>query len=189
MNGRQLADEALRRHPSLKILFTTGYAKNAIVHGGRLDPGLALITKPFTRAELENKLAEIAATLDRSPCLLLVEDEPMIAMDTTETLTELGFEVEVAANGTDALNIFRRRGSRIDGAILDFGLPDMKGDALVRELRAMNVRLPIVVASGADLQQLRSLLVDDVAIGFVGKPYGIAELRRALQQLGFKAAA
>ena len=188
MNGRQLADEALRRHPGLKVLFTTGYAKNAIVHGGRLDPGLALVTKPFTRSELEAKLAEIAATLDRPPCLLLVEDEPMIAMDTSETLKELGYEVEAAANGTDALNIFRRRGSRIDGAILDFGLPDMKGDALVRELRAMNVRLPIVVASGSDPLQMRSLLADDIAIGFVGKPYGAAELGRALQQLGFKSA-
>jgi CheY-like chemotaxis protein len=52
MNGRKLADEALRRHPGLKVLFTTGYARNAIVHDGRLDPGVQLVTKPFTYAEL-----------------------------------------------------------------------------------------------------------------------------------------
>ena len=40
MNGRQLADEALRRRPDLKVLFTSGYARNAIVHNGRLDPGV-----------------------------------------------------------------------------------------------------------------------------------------------------
>jgi CheY-like chemotaxis protein len=42
MNGRQLADEARRRRPKLKVLFTSGYARNAIVHHGRLDPGVEL---------------------------------------------------------------------------------------------------------------------------------------------------
>jgi signal transduction histidine kinase/CheY-like chemotaxis protein len=187
MNGRKLADEATRRRPGLKVLYTTGYAKNAIVHAGRLDPGLALVTKPFTRATLEAKIAEIAEALDRPPCLLLVEDEPMIAIDTAETLKEFGFEVQAAATGTEALNLLRRRAGRIDGAIVDFGLPDMKGDALVRELRASDVRLPIVVASGTDLRELKRRLADDAAIGFVGKPYGSADLRRALRSLGFKA--
>ena len=48
LNGRQLADEARRRRPDLLVLYTTGYARNAIVHQGRLDPGVELITKPFT---------------------------------------------------------------------------------------------------------------------------------------------
>ncbi|HSV17593.1 MAG TPA: ATP-binding protein [Casimicrobiaceae bacterium] len=56
MNGRQLADEARRRRPDLRVLFTTGYARNAIVHQGRLDPGVELITKPFTYDELAAKL-------------------------------------------------------------------------------------------------------------------------------------
>jgi CheY-like chemotaxis protein len=45
LNGRQLADAARRLRPDLKILFTTGYARNAIVHDGRLDPGVVLIPK------------------------------------------------------------------------------------------------------------------------------------------------
>ena len=56
MNGRQLADEVLRRRPQMPVLFTTAYAHNAIVHHGRLDPGVNLIVKPFTRAELANKV-------------------------------------------------------------------------------------------------------------------------------------
>ena len=56
MNGRQLADEALRRRPALKVLFTSGYARNAIVHHGRLDPGVQLITKPFTFSGLAAKI-------------------------------------------------------------------------------------------------------------------------------------
>ena len=62
MNGRQLADEALRRRPGLKVLFTTGYARNAIVHHGRLDPGVELIAKPFTYSGLA---AKVRAVLSR----------------------------------------------------------------------------------------------------------------------------
>jgi PAS domain S-box-containing protein len=59
MNGRQLAEEARRRRPGLKVLFTSGYARNAIVHHGRLDPGVQLITKPFTFAGLGAKLRQV----------------------------------------------------------------------------------------------------------------------------------
>jgi PAS domain S-box-containing protein len=62
MNGRQLADEAQRRQPGLKVLFTTGYTRNAIVHHGRLDPGVEMIGKPYMFEELA---ARIRAVLDR----------------------------------------------------------------------------------------------------------------------------
>jgi PAS domain S-box-containing protein len=56
LNGRQLADEAQRQHPGLLVLFTTGYARNAIIHQGRLDPGVEFIAKPFTFAGLIAKI-------------------------------------------------------------------------------------------------------------------------------------
>jgi signal transduction histidine kinase len=62
LDGRQLAEEARRRRPGLKVLFTTGYARDAIVHHGRLDPGVELIPKPFTEADVANKVREM---LDR----------------------------------------------------------------------------------------------------------------------------
>jgi PAS domain S-box-containing protein len=62
MNGRQLADKAVRRRPGLKVLFTTGYTRNAIVHHGRLDPGVEMIGKPFSFEELGNK---VRALLDK----------------------------------------------------------------------------------------------------------------------------
>jgi PAS domain S-box-containing protein len=52
MNGRQLADEARRRRPRLKVLFTSGYTENAIVHHGRLDPGVLLLAKPYRKLQL-----------------------------------------------------------------------------------------------------------------------------------------
>jgi len=59
MNGRQVADAALAMRPGLKVLFTTGYARNAIIHHGRLDAGLHLLTKPFAFSALAAKLREL----------------------------------------------------------------------------------------------------------------------------------
>jgi signal transduction histidine kinase len=59
LNGRQLADQALGFRPHLKVLFTTGYTRNAIVHNGRLDDGVSLITKPFTFEALASKVRKM----------------------------------------------------------------------------------------------------------------------------------
>jgi len=58
-NGRQLADEARRRYPGLKVLFTTGYSRNALEHDGVLDPGVQLIGKPFTIDELATRVGAV----------------------------------------------------------------------------------------------------------------------------------
>jgi CheY-like chemotaxis protein len=63
MNGRKLAEEALAGRPGLKVLFTTGFTRNAVVHNGVLDPGVNFIAKPFTLDQLAAKLREV---LDRS---------------------------------------------------------------------------------------------------------------------------
>ena len=59
MNGRVLAGHAARLRPGLKVVFTTGYARNAIVHGGLLDPGVELLPKPFTIDSLARKLRQV----------------------------------------------------------------------------------------------------------------------------------
>ena len=59
LSGRRLAEEAQRRAPDLKILYTTGYARNAIVHHGILDVGVDLLPKPFTVEALGRKLQQI----------------------------------------------------------------------------------------------------------------------------------
>ena len=56
MNGRQLVDEALKRRPALKTLYTSGYTENAIVHHGRLDSGVLLLAKPYRKSELARML-------------------------------------------------------------------------------------------------------------------------------------
>jgi signal transduction histidine kinase/CheY-like chemotaxis protein len=62
MNGRQLADKLKAERPDMKILFMTGYSRNAIVHQGRLDPGIHMLQKPVTAAELVRKMRELLGT-------------------------------------------------------------------------------------------------------------------------------
>jgi DNA-binding NtrC family response regulator len=66
VNGKKLAEEAVRRRPGLKVIFTTGYTANAVVHGGVLDQGVNFISKPFT---LEQIAAKVRAVLDEEPAV------------------------------------------------------------------------------------------------------------------------
>jgi CheY-like chemotaxis protein len=58
-NGRELADRLLSQQPRLKVLYMTGYSRNAIVHNGRLDPGVEMIQKPVTGSELARKVRAV----------------------------------------------------------------------------------------------------------------------------------
>ncbi|WFU15854.1 ATP-binding protein [Bradyrhizobium sp. CB3481] len=62
VNGRQLATEAVKRRPGLKVLYTSGYAENALVHHGRLDPGVLLLPKPYVSADLARMLLTALAS-------------------------------------------------------------------------------------------------------------------------------
>jgi CheY-like chemotaxis protein len=62
VDGRRFAEEALRRRPGLRVLYTTGYTRNAIVQNGVLDPGVQLLSKPYTLEQLALKLREVLDT-------------------------------------------------------------------------------------------------------------------------------
>jgi len=59
MNGKELAEAAVKLRPDLKVLFTSGYTENSIVHDGRLDQGVKLLSKPYGRERLANILREM----------------------------------------------------------------------------------------------------------------------------------
>jgi CheY-like chemotaxis protein len=185
MNGRQLADEARRRRATLKVLFASGYARNAIVHGGRLDPGVELITKPFTQDVLANRLRDILDAGSSTGRILVVEDEMMIQMLATQYLEEHGLTADVAGSATDALNKLQLIPGGVDAVVVDLGLPDRPGDILIREILALFPSMPIVVASGA---QPEALLKPGAGarIAFVGKPYTAHSLIAALRSLGIR---
>jgi hypothetical protein len=83
MTGRQLADEVTRRRPGTKTLYTSGYTENAIIHHGRLDHGVMLLSKPYRKSALASmvRLAlEKSATVNCDPEALLLADTSIVAM-------------------------------------------------------------------------------------------------------------
>ena len=63
MNGRELARRLAELYPGLRILFMSGYTENAIVHHGRLDDGVVLLGKPFSREQLAQRIADLLRPL------------------------------------------------------------------------------------------------------------------------------
>src|SRR6266571_7537693 len=59
MNGRELAEEVVKRRPGMKVLFTSGDTEEAIFHHGRLDPGVLLLAKPYSKAEIARELKQV----------------------------------------------------------------------------------------------------------------------------------
>jgi CheY-like chemotaxis protein len=59
LNGRELADEARQIRPSIRVLFTSGYTQETMIHHGKLDPGIALLNKPYRKDELARKIREV----------------------------------------------------------------------------------------------------------------------------------
>ena len=184
MNGGQLADAARKKRHRLKVLFTTGYARDVIVHDGRVDPGVQLITKPFSYPALAGKLRDVLDAPADPGRLLVVEDEVLIQMLLNEYLEELGFKAEIVASAADAKSKLHSLSGEIDAAIVDVGLPDMRGDALVSELRSVYPMLPIVIASGHDEVTLQRQFMGEKCIGFLRKPYNAKQLRSALSAVG-----
>lgn len=58
LNGRKIAEKALQLRPELRVLYTSGYTENSIVHHGRLDPGVLLLSKPYSREQLAHKVRQ-----------------------------------------------------------------------------------------------------------------------------------
>ncbi len=115
---------------------------------------------------------------------LLVEDEALVAMFAEEVLISLGFTPEVARSGAEAREAFARETPTI--AIIDVGLPDVRGDDLAKELRAQHPDLSILMASGYDVAELRARFAGDPRTGFLPKPYIEGDILKAVRGLGFE---
>lgn len=198
LRSPELARKAKDRLPNLAVLFTSGYTENSIVHGGRLDPGVELLGKPYTREALARKIRHVLANQAqknqaRETCLeatqslssagagtkrrtvLLVEDDVLIRSATRELLGELGHRVIEAGNGQEALQVIQSM--KIDVLLTDVNLPDFSGLDLARRARSHCDRLKIVFATG---DSAIAPAVHAVDATFLMKPYCADALSHAL---------
>lgn len=197
LRSPEMARQATQLLPHVKVLFTSGYTQNAIVHGGRLDPGVELLSKPYSLEDLAHKLRDIlgtpgeaipaaAATRDtaqngaseptKTLRVLVVEDDPASVDAVCEVLQVLGHDSAKAANAKQAME--RLRTDRFNVLLTDLNLPGDSGIELAQQAVAAYPRLHVVFASGDELPNA-------LPVGFpwkrLRKPYAIDELRSALQ--------
>jgi PAS domain S-box-containing protein len=173
LRSPELARKTRERLPDVAVLFTSGYTENAIVHGGRLDEGIELLSKPYTREALARKIRHVLRNqqqrnaaqhvrqgrlpLAREPHVelvgkplrvVLVEDDSLIRSATAEMLEALGHQVVQAEGGAQALTALE--GNYTDVLMTDIGLPDISGVALATAARQRYPQLQVVFASGHD---------------------------------------
>jgi CheY-like chemotaxis protein len=114
---------------------------------------------------------------------LLVEDEALVAMVAEESLRIIGFEPYSVRTAGEALSALSECPT-LALAVIDVGLPDMRGDELAKRAREMAPEMPIIVASGYDEADLKRLFLHDPMTAVLSKPYTDRDLARVVQGLG-----
>ena len=197
LRSPELASSAKARLPDLAVLFTSGYTQNAIVHGGRLDPGVELLSKPYTREALARKVRHVLANQKHlkhlraelvkhqiaptppsvkatSLRILLVEDEAVIRATTGELLKQRGHLVTSVASAEAALAVLDTAPFNV--LIADVGLPGMSGIELAGEVKKKYSGIGIIYATGQNIPNDS----DDAVL--LTKPYDTKSLMTALSK-------
>jgi signal transduction histidine kinase/DNA-binding response OmpR family regulator len=168
LRSPELARQAKERLPGLAVLFTSGYTENAIVHGGRLDRGVELLSKPYTREALARKIRHVLANQEqchaladiasppappasepapqRAGTVLLVEDDEFIRETLAELLGASGHAVLQARDAASALAALAAQPVAV--MVTDVGLPGVSGLDLARQALARQPRLAVIFATG-----------------------------------------
>jgi PAS domain S-box-containing protein len=205
LRSPELARKAQERLPEIAVLFTSGYTDNAIVHGGRLDAGTNLLSKPYTSEALARKIRHVLAdqqqkTLNAQEAaaqpteapdiandsakpplrVLLVEDEELVRMTTVEMLLDLGYEVVEAGSSLEARRLINTE--QIDILLTDVGLPGLSGTELAAEARRQWPSLPIIFLTGHRHVPGVEAHPELATATLLSKPYGAAALADALKK-------
>ncbi|MEP6831044.1 MAG: response regulator [Rhizomicrobium sp.] len=195
ISTREMTRRAQEMHPGLKVLYTSGYTQNAIVHNGRLDDDAFLLSKPYRKDELARKLRSVFAGTARGPLqseppsiaapaerrgkILVVEDVMLIRMATVDMVEQIGFQASEAGDGAEALAILQKD-PEIEILLTDLGLPGMNGRQLVEEARRLRPDLKVIIASGYSTESAAGGRPQG-DITYLTKPFDLGQLRRALE--------
>jgi CheY-like chemotaxis protein len=108
--------------------------------------------------------------------VLLVDDEESVRSTGRRLLERIGFEVMVAADGREALELYAQHRQRIRLVLLDMTMPHLDGEACFRELRRIDSGVRVILTSGYNEQEVISRFVGKGLAGFIQKPYKVADL-------------
>ena len=114
------------------------------------------------------------------PIILLVDDDPLIRDLGRELLEHLGYRVETAGDGSEALRKFQGM-KRVDLVVLDYYLPGRNGREVLREFKLLNKRTRVLVASGFLSSQDMAGLKEEGALGMINKPYRLTDLQHRIK--------
>ncbi len=114
---------------------------------------------------------------------LIVDDEPVVLEVGAAMLEELGFEVEMARDGSEALAIVERAPSRLACVILDLTMPGLDGEETLRGIHALRADLPVILSSGFDEADTAPTARGWETSGFLKKPYTFASLTKVLRDI------
>jgi nitrogen-specific signal transduction histidine kinase/CheY-like chemotaxis protein len=115
--------------------------------------------------------------------ILLVDDEAVILDVCKDMLSVLGYEVLVARGGREAVDTYRARSAQIDLVILDMIMPDISGERTFDELKTIDPRVRVILASGYSMTGDAEKILAKGAGAFIQKPYQISELSQRIAQV------
>jgi two-component system, cell cycle sensor histidine kinase and response regulator CckA len=108
--------------------------------------------------------------------ILLVDDDPLILFLGQELLEHLGYRVETAGDGSEALKKFKRM-ERVDLVVLDYYLPGQNGCEVLKQFKSLDRGARVLVASGFLSSQDMASLKAEGALGLIHKPFRLADLQ------------
>lgn len=115
--------------------------------------------------------------------MLVVDDEQMVRRAGAKALKKLGFRIAEAGSGTEAIHWYAKHHEDCSAVLLDYLMPEMKGDEVIAQLLELNPDLPVVLTSGHTRDADVSALLECGNVVFLPKPFSINDLDKALHQL------
>ena len=207
VSSTDMARQARELQPDIAVLFTSGYAQDVIVHEGRLDAGVELLSKPYRREELARKLRHVLANrqqqlrarqfelagtpgldltghapepqgdMPTSMKILVVEDNLDSQLMVCELVGMLGHTVSGVSDGESAWQLLSEQD--FDILFTDVSLPGMSGIALARMVLRDKPGMRIIFSTGYGKESMDEL---GFSASVLRKPYDLMELQAALDQ-------